>query len=76
MCLEVHLTVNFGILVGILRELRLSADLTQVELSKRLGRPQSFVQKVERAEHRLDLVELRRFCHEVGVYVTRHRCGR
>jgi len=57
--------------VGILRELRLSAGLTQVELSKRLGRPQSFVSKVERAERRLDLVELRQFCQEVGIDVTR-----
>ena len=43
----------------------------RVELSKRLGRPQSFVSKVERAERRLDLVELRQFCREVGVDVTR-----
>lgn len=43
------------LLIGIRKE----ADLTQAELSSRLGRPQSFVSKYERGERRLDVVE---FC--------------
>lgn len=37
---------------------RHSRDLTQIELSQLLGRPQSFVSKYERGERRLDLVEV------------------
>ena len=44
-------------LLAALREARLEAGLTQAELAARLGRPQSFVSKVEAGERRLDLVE-------------------
>ena len=59
-------TKEYRALVGILRDLRLKAGLTQAELSERLGRPQSFVSKVERGERRIDLVELRQLCQEMG----------
>ena len=36
---------------------RRTAGLTQVQLAKRLRRPQSFVSKYERGERRLDVVE-------------------
>jgi transcriptional regulator with XRE-family HTH domain len=34
-----------------LRDARLKADLTQAELAKRLGKPQSFISKLERGEN-------------------------
>lgn len=37
---------------------RHEAGLTQLELAKRLGRPQSFVAKYEGGERRLDVIEL------------------
>lgn len=37
---------------------RRSRQLTQVDLARALGRPQSFVSKYERGERRLDLVEV------------------
>jgi len=40
---------------------RKKAGLTQTELSAALGKPQSFVSKVESGERRLDLVELVEF---------------
>jgi len=58
-------------LVAILRDLRLKAGMTQAELSERLGRPQSFVSKVERGERRLDLVELRQLCFAVASDVVK-----
>jgi transcriptional regulator with XRE-family HTH domain len=38
---------------------RQQAGLTQVEVAKRLGRPNSFVSKCELGERRVDVVELR-----------------
>jgi transcriptional regulator with XRE-family HTH domain len=37
---------------------RKEAGLTQQELADRLGRPQSYIAKVETGERRLDVVEL------------------
>lgn len=41
-----------------LREARKQANLTQAEVAERLGKPQSFVSKVETGERRLDFVEV------------------
>lgn len=38
-------------------EARKAADVTQVELAKKLGRPQSFVSKYEMRERMLDVAE-------------------
>lgn len=53
-------------LQALLRQIRTDAQLTQVALAKRLGRPQSFVSKYESGERRLDLVELRQVCAALG----------
>ena len=45
-------------LLELLVERRTLAGLSQTELAKRLGRPQSFVSKFEAGERRLDVVEL------------------
>ncbi len=44
-----------------LRRARLEAGLTQAQVAKALGRPQSFVSKCESGERRLDVVELEEF---------------
>ncbi len=44
-----------------LREARLAAGLTQVEVADKLHRPQSFVSKCESGERRVDVVELMEF---------------
>ena len=51
----------------LLRQVRVAAGLTQSDLAKRLGQPQSFVSKYESGERLLDLVELRRICKAVGI---------
>ena len=43
--------------VAVLIEVRRNAGATQIELASRLGRPQSYVSKVERRERRIDPVE-------------------
>ncbi|MGH2367198.1 MAG: helix-turn-helix domain-containing protein [Chloroflexota bacterium] len=44
-----------------LREARLRAGLTQVEVAKALGRHQSYVTKCELGERRIDPIDLQRF---------------
>lgn len=59
------------VLVGLLRETRLSKEITQADLAERLGKPQSFVSKVERAERMIDAVELRSWCIALDVDVVK-----
>lgn len=44
-------------LTAILLDARNAAGLTQQEVADRLGKPQSYVAKVERNERRIDVVE-------------------
>ena len=44
-----------------LREARLKAGLTQVQVAKALGRHQSYVTKCELGERRIDPIDLQRF---------------
>ena len=53
--------------VALLRKARESAGITQRELARLLGRPQSYVSKVETCERRLDYVELLKLCRAIGV---------
>ena len=48
--------------LSLLREIRVEAKLTQVELSKRLGKPQSYVSKYERGERKLEPIEVLAIC--------------
>jgi len=54
-------------LQALLREVRSEAGLTQTDLARRLGQPQSFVSKYESGERRLDILELRQVCQAIGV---------
>lgn len=55
---SVH-TDKYRRLIALMAGARETAGMTQVQLAAALGRPQSYVSKVERGERRIDVVE---FC--------------
>jgi len=57
-------TPEYRKLVRLLVEARKRAGITQAALARKLGRPQSFVAKVEGCERRLDVMEF--------LHVARH----
>jgi transcriptional regulator with XRE-family HTH domain len=48
-------------------EARRAAGLNQVELAEKLGRPQSFVSKIEKGDRRIDVLELIAICHHLRI---------
>ena len=59
-------TKEYAYFVEKLRKARLEAGLTQVQVAKKLGRPQSHVSNVESGQQRVDIVELTRFAKLYG----------
>lgn len=57
-------------LLSLLKNYRNEAGLTQVQCSKALGRPQSFMSDVESGTRRLDVVQLRDLCKVLGITLT------
>ena len=57
-------------LLKLLREKRKKAGLSQLELSQRLCRSQSFISKYESGELRLDLIELCSICRAMSISLS------
>lgn len=76
--------LDYQTFLGLLRDLRVGAGLTQVMLAKKLGNTQTFISKVERGERRLDLVEFVEVCEALSIdpraafdeYMTRRESRR
>lgn len=60
-------SIEYQMAIKALREARVAGHITQEELGKALGRPQSFIAKVENGERRLDIVEFVHLCRLVGI---------
>ena len=65
--LSMNSSREYKILQQVLKQYRLSKGLTQLELAKQLGKPQSFISKYESGERDLDFVEIHRICKALGV---------
>ena len=52
---------NYKAFLEKFKKARIEAGLTQVEVSKKLGKPQSYVSKCEAGERRVDIAELKDF---------------
>lgn len=53
----------------LLRDARVAKGLTQADVAKRLGFPQSYVSKYESGERRLDFVETAKVCEVLGMEI-------
>ena len=60
-------TPEYDRLRDLLIQARARADLSQVQLSRVLNKPQSYVSKYERGERRLDVIEFIEVCHALGL---------
>jgi transcriptional regulator with XRE-family HTH domain len=59
---SIHST-SYAVFLKVLKKAREDAGLTQAQLAQRIGETQTFISKCERGERRVDVVELRTFCH-------------
>lgn len=57
---------EYKILLQVLYQLRSSSGLRQEDLAQKLKVPQSFISKIESAERRIDLLELKDICEALG----------
>ena len=62
---SVHDPIYREVISGIVAA-RIAANLTQQAVADRLGRPQSYVAKVEGCERRVDVVELLQIAKAIG----------
>lgn len=57
---------KYRYLLALLRESREAAGITQAQLSKQLGKPQSYVSKYENGDRRLDVIEMVEVCRQIN----------
>ena len=53
--------------ISLMRQAREASGRTQGEIAQMLGRPQSYISKVETCERRIDVIELLQLCRVVGI---------
>lgn len=53
-----------------LRQIRISKNITQIDLAATLGVPQSFISKIENRERRLDVVEFLSWIDALGISIN------
>mgnify|MGYP001619955436 CR=1 FL=1 len=63
-------TKEYAKFIKKLKQARLKAGLRQIEVAKKLKRPQSYISRVESGGYRLDIVEVKRFAKVYGKNVN------
>lgn len=48
-------------IIGRLKTVRVEAGLSQQSVAEKLGKPQSYISKIESGERRLDVIEIKKF---------------
>ena len=60
-------STEYQLVIKTLRDARIEKGITQTKLAEALGRPQSFIAKVENGERKLDVVEFAVMARLLGV---------
>lgn len=60
-------TKDYATFLKLLIELRRRAGLTQVQLGQKLPFEQPAISKIERGERRVDIIELKMICDQLGI---------
>lgn len=58
---------DYKAVIEVLRQARMARSLSQREVARRLGKPVSFINKIELIERRIDIVEFVMLCRALGV---------
>ncbi len=62
MAKSIH-TKEYKKMIERMRKARLELGLKQTEVAQKLGRPQSYISKIESRERRIDITELKQFAN-------------
>ena len=58
---------DYIVLIKLLQEKRLEAELTQQQLASKLNVGQAYISKYEQFQKRVDVIELRNICDAIGI---------
>jgi transcriptional regulator with XRE-family HTH domain len=59
------------LLLKLLKDARLSAGLRQLDLANSLGKPQSYIAKIESGERKIDFIEVLDLCKHIKLDPTK-----
>lgn len=59
-------TPEYTVLISCLKDLRIQSKMTQQELATYLGCSQAYISKYEQGQRRLDIIEVRNICIQLG----------
>lgn len=54
-------TKEYALFIERMKKARAEAGLKQIQVARKLRRPQSYISRVESGEYRLDILEVKRF---------------
>lgn len=54
-------TKEYAVFIERMKKARLESGLRQIDVAKKMKRPQSYISRVESGEYRLDILEVKRF---------------
>lgn len=59
-------TKEYAVFIERMKKARLESGLRQIDVAKKMKRPQSYISRVESGEYRLDILEVKAFAKLYG----------